>query len=311
MKKKLKVAVLMGGDSSEHEVSLLSGKEVVKNLDRNKYHITPLLISKSGKGIEKILNLKVDVVFIALHGKYGEDGSVQGLLETLRLPYTGPGVFASAIGIDKIAFRKIMESERLPIPKFTFLKKRDNIKKIKKILGSPPYFVKPFNQGSSVGASPVKSIKNLDKALKLAFKYSDTVLIDEYLNGLELTCAVIGNENPKPLPVIEIRPLKGEYFDYLSKYSENGAEETVPARISKVLTKKVQDLAVRVYKAIGCRGFARVDFMLNSKGAPVILEINTVPGLTPASLFPKAALAANMPYPLLLDTIIKYATQKN
>lgn len=311
MKNKIKIAVLMGGKSSEHEISILSGNEVVKNLDKNKYDIIPILISKTGDGVEKISKVKPDIVFIALHGSYGEDGTIQGMLEVLGLAYTGPGVLASAIGIDKIAFRKIMEFEKLPIPKFTFLKKGEDVKKIKNILGSPPYFVKPFNQGSSVGASLVKSMKSLDKALTFAFKYSDTILIDEYLSGLELTCAVIGNDNPIALPVIEIRPLKGEYFDYLSKYSENGAEEIVPARISKVLTKKVQDLAIRVYKAIGCRGFARVDFMLNSKGDPVILEINTVPGLTPASLFPKAAKAANISYSDLLDTIIKYATKKN
>lgn len=311
IKKKLKVAVLMGGNSSEHEISLLSGKEVIKNLDRNKYQVFPILISKSGDGIEKLLSLKIDVVFIALHGRYGEDGSVQGFLETLGLLYTGSGVLASAIGIDKITFRKIMKFDRLPIPKFTFLKKDEDLKKIKKVLGKPPYFVKPFNQGSSVGASPVLSVENLKNALRLAFEYSDTVLIDEYLTGPEFTCAVMGNEDPTVLPVIEIRPLKGEYFDYESKYSENGAEENVPAKISKKLTKKIQDLAIKVYKAIGCSGFARVDLMLNSKGEPIILEINTVPGLTPTSLFPKAAKAKNISYPQLLDTIIRYAIQKN
>lgn len=311
IKKKLKVAVLMGGNSSEHEISLLSGHEVVKNLNKNKYEVVPFVIPKSGVGMDKILNLKVDVVFIALHGKHGEDGSIQGLLEVLKFPYTGPGVLASAIGIDKITFRKIMESHKLPIPKFTYLKIGQDIKKVKKALGNPPYFVKPFDQGSSVGASQVKSSKDLDKALKLAFKHSGTVLIDELLTGSEFTCAVLGNEDPIALPVIEIKPLKGEYFDYVSKYSENGAQEIVPAKISKSLTKKIQDLAIKVYNAVGCKGFARVDFMLNSKNEPIILEINTVPGLTPASLFPKAAKAANISYPQLLDTIIKYAFKKN
>ncbi len=307
---KTKVLVLMGGKSSEHEVSLLSGKEVVKNLDKLKYEIIPLTISKDGTGIEKISKIKPEVVFIALHGSYGEDGTIQGMLEVFEIPYTGPGVLASAIGIDKIVFRKLMKSEKLPIPKFIFLKKGDSVKSVSKMLGKPPYFVKPFNQGSSVGASPVKHISDLNKAINLAFKYSDTVLVDEYLDGLELTCAVMGNKKPVALPVIEIHPLKGNFFDYTSKYTDKGAEEIVPARISKELTKKIQDLAIRVYKAVGGKGFSRVDFMLKN-GKPIILEINTVPGLTPASLFPKAANSAGISYPQLLDKIIEYATEKN
>ena len=292
VRKKIRVVVLMGGKSPEHEISLISGREVVGNLDRRKYLSSRIVISKSGKGIEEIFRVKADVVFVAMHGPFGEDGTVQGMLELAGLKYTGSGVTASAIGMDKIMFRKVMRAEGIPVPKLT---------------SKFPCFVKPYNQGSSVGASIVRNERELAKAIKLARKYSDKVLVEEYLVGKEVTCAVLGNEDPRVLPVIEIVPLKGEFFDYESKYTESGAEEIVPARISKTLTKKVQDMAAKVYQAIGCRGFGRVDFILKDNKHPVVLEINTIPGLTPMSLLPKAAKEAGYSYPALLETIIKYA----
>ena len=334
----------MGGNSPEYDVSISSGKEVVKNLNPQKYNILPVVISKNGKkwfsiskksfrsidaslkdkpqgkelaimsssqgtNIESLTNNeKVDVVFIALHGKGGEDGSIQGLLDLTGLKYTGSGVLASALGMDKFIFRKLMQAEGLPIPKFLSLKKDFRLEEIEKKL-KYPMFIKPNSQGSSVGTSIVKNKKELLKALKLAFLYDDTVLVDEYLKGLELTCAVMGNDKPITLPVVEIRPLKGEYFNYRCKYLESGSEEIVPANISRALSDKVQDIAIRVYKAVGCRGFARVDFILKDNKTPVILEINTIPGLTPTSLFPKAAKAAGISYPELLDRIIDNAVK--
>lgn len=288
-RKKLKVAVLMGGKSSEHDISILSGKEVIKNLDRNKYLPIPVIVSK--KGTFKLPN-NFDVAFIALHGPFGEDGSIQGLLEFQQIPYTGSGILASAIGMDKIVFRELMKAKGIAVPR-----------EVKKA----PCFVKPFDQGSSIGASLVKKQSELSKAIKLAGSYSERVLIEEYVKGIEVTCSVLGSERPYPLPLIEIVPLKGEFFDYRSKYSESGADEIVPARISKSLTKKVQDLAVKVYEAVGCRGFARVDFILKNGKEPIVLEINTIPGLTPMSLLPKAAKAAGISYKGLLNKIINYA----
>lgn len=341
MKKKIKVVVLMGGRSPEHEVSITSGKEVVRNLDARKYDISPLVISKDGtkwrltdkksilflsdplplrgtkkeivlheetfiQGVNSMPQGKADVVFIAMHGPFGEDGKIQGMLDTLGIKYTGSGVSASAIGMDKILFRKIMKAESLPIPKYAVIDKKE-----KKInlghLGKPPCFVKPYDQGSSVGASIVKKSKDLNKALKLAFKFSNKALVDEYLKGMEVTCSVLGNEDAKALPVIEIVPRKGEFFDYESKYTESGSDEIVPARISKKLTKKVQELSVKVHKAIGAKGFSRVDFILKEDKHPVILEINTIPGLTPMSLLPKAAKAYGLSYSELLDKIIGYS----
>lgn len=310
MNKKLKLVVLSGGKSSEHEVSIISGRQVSKKADKNKYEIVSIVLPKSGKGIEKLLKTKADVVFIAMHGPFGEDGTVQGMLEMAGIPYTGPGVLASSIGMDKIMFRKLMKSENIRIPRYVFLNKKDDPKTIKKALGNPPYFVKPHNQGSSVGASIVKNIKDLETALKLAFKYSDLVLVDEYIKGTEVTCAVLGNSKPEALPVIEIVP-KNEFFDYESKYTESGAQEIVPARISKQMTAKIQKLSIEIYKAVGARGFSRIDFIIKDGTVPVVLEINTIPGLTPASLLPKAAEAHGISYTLLIDKIIDYAIKRN
>lgn len=345
MKTKIKVLVLMGGKSSEHEVSVLSGINVIKNLDPKRYDALPIVISKDGSrwkltnqsalvllkdalkykgsgselilssekeisGVNSLARKNLDVVFIAMHGLFGEDGTIQGMLELSGIPYTGSGVLASALGMDKIMFRKVMESEKITIPKYVLISRGDNFKKVFKYLKNPPFFVKPSNQGSSVGATLVKHKKDLGKAIKLAHKYSNVAIVDQYIKGLEVTCTVMGNNNPFALPVVEILPLKGDFFDYKSKYTESGSEEIVPARISKITTKKVQELAVKVYKVIGCRGFGRVDFILEKRVRPVVLEINTIPGLTTASLAPKAAKAAGMSYSKFLDKIIAYATEK-
>jgi len=293
--KKLNVIVLMGGKSSEREISLLSGSEVLSNINKGRYIVKPLEIPKKGnEWINKLIDLNPDLVFIALHGTNGEDGSIQGMLDTLGIPYTGSGVLSSALGMDKILFKKIMRLENISIPK--------DVK-------SAPCFIKPNNEGSSVGASLVLADNKFNSAIRLAKKYSNDILIEEYLNGIELTCAVIGNENPTALPIIEILPKKGDFFNYKSKYTQNGSDEIVPARISKLLTKEVQDLAIKVYTITRCRGFARVDFILKENKYPVVLEVNTIPGLTKMSLLPKAAKAANISYTDLLDKIINYAIE--
>jgi D-alanine-D-alanine ligase len=339
---KKRVIVLMGGNSPEYEISILSGQQIVANIDSKKYEVFPLVISKDGKkwmltskkeilkienpikqkGTQKDVSIvvkksdnspssitfkKADVVFVAMHGPFGEDGVVQAILETTGIPYTGSGVLASALGMDKEMFRKVMKACSIPVPKYVVANKNTPLRLIYKTLGKLPYFVKPVDQGSSVGSSVVKYKKDLPHALKLALKYSPRVLIDEYIKGLELTCGVLGNEKPVALPVTEIHPLKGNFFDYESKYKEFGAEEITPAGIGRPLTKKIQEMAIAVYKAIGCRGFGRVDFILNKDQVPVVLEINTIPGLTPMSLLPKAANAAGIEYPELIDKIIKSA----
>ena len=306
MKKKTKIVVLMGGKSSEHDISVISGNEVVKNLDKKKYLAIPVVISKEGKGFDRINKNKPDIVFIALHGKFGEDGTVQGMLELLGIPYTGSGVLASSIGMDKLMFRKLMHAEGITSPDYFVVNKNDKVRKLFK----PPYFVKPFDGGSSVGVSIVKKGKELENALKLVFRYSKTAIVEEFVEGLEVTCGVLGNDNPVALPVTEIHPIKGDFFDYKSKYNENGSEEITPARISKKMTEEVRGLAVKIHKIVGARGFSRVDFILQKGKTPIVLEINTIPGMTPMSLLPKAAAAAGITYPQLLDRIIGFADVK-
>lgn len=276
----------MGGESSEREVSLMSGKEVMKNLDKDKYEVFGIDIPKE---LPKLDEIKPDVVFIALHGEGGEDGEIQGYLEALGIKYTGCGVTASAVGMDKLIFRKLMESEELPMPNLS---------------RQVPCVVKPVNGGSSVGVSIVKKAEDLEKAINLAKKYGE-IIIEEYIEGMEVTCGVIGNEEVVALPVVEIRP-KNEFFDYEAKYTDGKSEEICPAEIDEKLTRLVQKLSIEVFKAIGGRGYSRVDFMIRDS-QPYILEINTLPGLTPNSLLPKEARAAGMSYPQMLDRIIELA----
>lgn len=344
MKDKKKIFVLMGGRSPEHEISLISGKEVVKNLDYKKYEVLPVIVSRDSvtwriaspnnllnaknpldlkgtknelqvreaKNIPSLASIKSNdkpIVFIAMHGPFGEDGTIQGMLELSGLNYTGSGVLASALGMDKIMFRKVLGKEDIPLPKYIVLNKGEKLINIQKRIGEYPYFIKPSNQGSSVGNSIARNKEELQKGITDAFKFSKSILIDEYLKGKEVTCGLLGNDKLLALPIVEIIPKKGDFFDYKSKYYEGGAVEIVPARISKTLTKKIQDISKRVHIILGCRGFSRVDFIIKDNKYPKVLEINTIPGLTPMSLLPKAAKAAGISYEKLLDQIIKYAEE--
>jgi len=336
--RKLNVAVLMGGKSAEHEISLSSGREVVRNLDSKQYNVLPIVISKDGiswqivnkkqffldspatekvksqkskvKSLSRLDHIsiikknKIGVVFIALHGPNGEDGTIQGFLELLRVPYTGSGVLASALGIDKIYSKKLFTQAGLDVPIYMLLSKKDFPHIVFKKLKTP-FFVKPSNQGSSVGVSKVAKKSDLKKALKLAFSYSGLVIVEEYINGREITVPILGNENPLVLPVVEIVP-KTDFFDYKAKYDEKLCEEIVPARINKKLTVDAQKAGIAAYQALGCRGFGRVDMIIKNKKI-YVLEVNTIPGLTPVSLFPKSAVSAGISYPQLLEQIIEFA----
>jgi len=337
MRKKIKVAVLMGGKSPEYEVSLVSGREVVKHLDTQKYEVLPVVVSKDGKewllkGVKELLatvkdevsSVKdlvptekevvpdripewADVVFLAMHGPYGEDGTIQGMLEIVGIPYTGSGVLASALGMDKPMFRKIIQGAGIPSPKFLVLGKNERPDRVLDEFDLP-LVVKPCCQGSSIGVSIVRSKANLEKALQKAFDFGSQAIVEEFLSGVEVTCGILGNDNPIALPVAEIIPKK-EFFDYESKYVPEMSEEIVPARIPAKLTKKVQETALKVYQLIGCCGFGRVD-MIISHSTPYVLEINTIPGLTPNSLLPKEAAAAGITYQQLIEKIIQFAMEK-
>jgi len=336
---KLNVAVLMGGKSSEHEISLLSGREVARNLNPKKYNVYPINITRNGKkwilGERNILfssptlewadkNLQknkgklmiskssiikdnnIGFVFIALHGSNGEDGTIQGFLELVGVPYSGSGVLASALSMHKEHSRQVLENNGFDVPKYILFNKNDDSKTIFKTF-KLPLIVKPPNQGSSVGVSKVSRKNQLKTALSAAFEYSDTIMIEEFLDGTEITGSVLGNDNPKALPIVEIVP-KNEFFDFESKYDETMCEEFCPARISKNLTAKSQKISLEVYKALGLTGFGRIDIIIKNNKF-YILEANTVPGLTSLSLFPKAAKASGLSYAQLLDKIITYSLE--
>src|SRR3990167_998962 len=223
MKKKLRLAVLMGGKSPEYEISLISGKEVVRNLSPQKYDVIPIIISRDCTSFQlnnkkylfsQLSAINCQLFFIAMHGPYGEDGTVQGLLELLGINYTGSGVLASAIGMDKLYSRKLFIQVGLNVPRYEVAKRGKVVKEMK--LGWP-VFVKPHNQGSSVGASIAKNSQEFKKALKIAWRYSPLALIEEYITGTEVTCPILGNENPQALPLVEIVPKKA-FFDWQAKY---------------------------------------------------------------------------------------------
>ncbi|OGD88619.1 hypothetical protein A3J17_00440 [Candidatus Curtissbacteria bacterium RIFCSPLOWO2_02_FULL_40_11] len=311
MSKKINVAVLMGGKSAEHDISLITGGEVVKNLDSKKYRALSIVISKDGKlfkfndknyPLSQLSAIQCQLFFIAMHGSSGEDGRIQGFLDFLGVAYTGSGVLASALGMDKLYSRKLFTQAGLTVPKTVAVKKG---KTIPKLNFDFPVFVKPNNQGSSVGVFKVKNKKELVSALKKSHKYSDQALVEESVDGVEVTSSILGKEKPVALPLVEIVP-KTQFFNYKAKYNERFCEEIVPARISKILTKKAKAAAILAYQTIGCQGFGRVDMIIKNNKV-YVLEVNTIPGLTAVSLLPKAAKATGISYRQLLNEIISFA----
>ncbi len=312
----------MGGMSSEHEVSLSTGENVIEYLDKEKYNIIPIIINKKGdwlvrgkpaygwsaagrkKTIDEALK-GVDVVFNALHGEYGEDGRIQGFLDCFGVPYTGSGVLASALGMDKIKSYELFRLHGLNVPKGVILKKKNKFVN----MFSKKLVVKPSCLGSSVGISIVSDKKNLKKAIDKAFERCDVVIVEEYIDGLEVTCGIIDNirgQKHFALPVTEIIPPDGHFFEYEIKY-DGSTQEITPARISKELTKKIQEQSIEAHRLLDCEGYSRVDFILKDNKKPYILEVNTLPGLTSESLLPKAAKEAGIEFSKLLDIIIKNA----
>jgi len=305
----IKVAILMGGISNEREVSLSTGKTVAKYLDSSKFdpkfYDTKKDLLKLFSDISKN---KIDVCFIALHGKGGEDGSIQGILELLGVAYTGPGIMASAISMDKIISKRLFMQEKIFTPRFIVVQnKKINFKQIRDKIGLP-CVIKPSNSGSSVGVSIIKKEKEIKKGIKMALKEDDKVIIEEYIQGKEITVGVLGNKTPRALSIVEIIP-KTKFFDYQAKYNPKFCDEIAPARISVDLTKKAQELALKVYKLLDCKGFSRIDMILKGKKI-YVLENNTIPGLTPNSLLPKAAKADNISFSKLLEKIINFGLEK-
>lgn len=259
---------------------------------------------------------KVDVAFIAMHGPYGEDGTMQGLLELLGIPYTGSGVLASALAMDKLRSRQIFEWHRIPVPAYvpvTVEAWRDPARVQWQVAGELGYpcAVKPNAVGSSIGVSLVRDAAHLEAAVEQAFAYGPVVLVEEYVAGTEITCGIVDDpatSRPVPLPLIEIVP-RGEFYDYEAKYAAGGSEHVIPARVSAAVAERAQALAVRACEALGCEGMGRVD-MIAREADIVVLEINTIPGMTATSLLPEAARAAGIAFPELLDRILQSALRK-
>lgn len=350
-KQKIRVGIIFGGKSTEHEVSLQSAKNVVVALDKEKYEPVLIGIDKTGRwlrsgganyllhsenpklialnkktaqgmvlvpGEEKQLmllqggeaNQALDVVFPVLHGPLGEDGTMQGLLKLMDIPFVGPGVLGSAVGMDKDVQKRLLRDAGIPVAKFLTLRLRDkdtiSFARVKKELGLP-LFVKPANAGSSVGVSKVKSEADFRSGVEDALKYDSKILIEEGIDGREIECAVLGNEDPIASVPGEIKP-NHEFYSYEAKYiDENGAVAEIPAKLSAATMKKVQETAIAAFKTLECEGMARVDSFVTKDGKVLVNEINTIPGFTKISMYPKLWEASGLPYSKLLDRLIELA----
>lgn len=302
----LRVCVLKGGSSAEREISLRSGEvieEALQKLGYSTFSIDP----EKPERMSLLLKNKVDVVFIALHGPGGEDGTVQGVLEIFDVPYTGSGVLASALAMDKKSARRIWKAEGLKQPVYQIVE-RNSLSNIKLEI-PPPLIVKPGRSGSTLGVNLVREERELEDALKEAFRYDgDYVILEEYIEGKELTVGIIDDPEPIALPVIEIVP-KGVIYDYKTKYTEGKCKYKIPAALPQTEYKKVQEIALRAYKSLGCRDFGRVDMIWREEEV-YLLEVNTIPGMTRTSLLPRAAKAKGIEFHHLVDKIVKQALRR-
>ena len=308
--KKIKIALLLGGDSGEREISLKTGNKIFEHLDKSKYQIfkydPKFDLIQFIKDAERD---KFDLVFPALHGPNGEDGKIQGLLELLKIPFVFSGSLASALAMDKDKTKIIVAKEGVTVPKSKIVTQKDKITKNE--LGYP-VIVKPLELGSSVGMTFAKNLAELKKGVKEALKFDSKVLIEKYIKGRELTVPILENPKPQALPVIEIKPKKSQWFDFEAKYTAGACEEICPAPIPEKVRKKVQNLALTAYKAMGCKDLARADFIWDEdKNEFYFLEINTIPGMTDTSLVPQSAQVAGIPFPKLLDILIQNTFKKS
>ena len=295
-----KVAVLMGGKSAEREVSLKSGAMVLGALRSR--GVDAHAFDPAERNLEDLLKQKFARAFIALHGRFGEDGTVQGVLEWLGIPYTGSGILASALAMDKLRTKLLWHAEGLPTPPYEVLRRESELQAVAKRLGTP-LFVKPAAEGSSVGMSKVRSAASLDEAYALAVNYDPVVIAEKFIDGPELTGAVLGDE---VLPLIRIETPR-EFYDYEAKYIANDTRYLIPAGLSAKKEKALQALCLKAFRALGCRGWGRVDLMLDKRGRAYLLEINTAPGMTDHSLVPMAARAVGIAYEDLCLRILQSA----
>jgi D-alanine-D-alanine ligase len=314
----MKVAVLSGGRSSEHDVSLRSGASVAAGLEEAGHEVVRILIDRDGRWRldDSEIDLRAgrglldaDVAFPVLHGPFGEDGTVQGLLECLDVPYAGPSVLAAAVAMDKVICKQLLAFHGYPQVAFCQVGEpgwRDRAAAM-----GMPLWVKPSRLGSSVGISRVASVEQeLDDAVKLALRHDPRVIIEAHCEGREVECSVIGNTEPEASLPGEIVTQGSEWYDFEAKYSEGGMQLVVPAPIGEQAVERVRELAVEVYRALDCRGLARCDFFVAENGDVLVNEINTIPGFTETSVFGKLFEASGVPYPELCDRLVTLAIER-
>src|ERR1043166_8298641 len=365
MTKKLRIGIIFGGRSGEHEVSVRSARSVIDAIDKSKYEVVPIAITKEGNWLapaaaaellpaetrarlsahtlgksrddvaivgdpsrQSLMSLgdeegnerTLDVVFPVLHGTFGEDGTLQGLLEMASIPFVGCGTLASSCGMDKVTMKALFKQAGLPICRHTWLLRSEwendqqkIFRRIKREIGFP-CFVKPANLGSSVGVSKVTDKASLAKAIELAARYDRKIMVEELVEGREIECAVMGNDHPQASLPGEyiIHEESARFLDYTEKYASTGNVDFImPARISKAVIKKIQKMAVAAYKSIDAAGLSRVDFFLKPDGTLLLNEINTLPGLTDVSGFPKMWEATGVPFSRVIDRLIEFALERH
>jgi D-alanine-D-alanine ligase len=306
-----KIGVLMGGPSAEREVSLNTGQAILTALQEKGYQAIGIDLDPQ-RFFLQINEAGVAVIFNAIHGIFGEDGRIQGALELLGIPYTGSGVLASAIAMDKGIAKRLFRSAGVPTPKMHLYDRKSALLDLTAVITAEfgiPVVVKSVAQGSSIGVVIVEHAADLSAAVQEAFKYSDQILVEEFICGREITVAVIGDEDFQALPIVEIAPHSGRY-DYHSKYTKGATEYIVPARLDDAVTQAAQQAAIGACQVVGCSGVARVDIMLDAAGHPYVLEINTIPGMTATSLVPKAAAAMGLSFADLCEKILLMALRK-
>jgi D-alanine-D-alanine ligase len=307
----MRILILCGGTSSEREVSIWSAENVYKSLSETDYDVDMIDLSDFDPFdlCRKILAGNYDLIFPVLHGKPGEDGSIQGFLDTIGVKYIGSGVLSCAVTMDKYRCKLICKSLGFPQPNFVAIM-AENVKdsyEFSNLMGFP-LVVKPNSQGSSVGVSIVNNLNELKSAIDLAFSYDPIILVEEFISGKEITCSVIGNKNVFALPLVEILP-KTKFFDYNSKYNPLLCDEIIPARVGDNLKDKLQDIAIRSYKAFDCRCFGRIDMFVDNCENIYLSEINTIPGLTANSLFTKEVSAAGYTFQEIVKLLVKLALE--
>lgn len=304
-----RVALLAGGVSGEREISLASGKGAGEAL-RTAGFVVDEFDPASKDDLKRLIDGNYDVAFLCLHGKGGEDGPLQGFLETIGLPYTGPGVWASATAMNKAKSKAFYERAGIPTAPFFFVQqgKPYSVSEIHLLMGGR-CVVKPATEGSALGIYIVEGEQAIAGAIEKVFAIDDLVVVEKFIEGTELTVAVLGNEDAFALPVIEIVP-RGEFYDFDSKYAPGGSQHICPARLADETTERIKNLAVAAHRALECTGVSRSDFILDGDGIPWILETNTIPGMTATSLLPDAARAAGIEFPELCTRLIAYALEK-